>query len=149
MSVPLNANSPSVGTPPLADQSILDKFAKIETVAQRYQLNCKKNKVDNFPPKKPVTHSSQQLQLSIDSKATLFPVIHRRNLLILSEKHDAFIIRKSTLKTIWSKMGYARTWRIKSLNSWSCDWIQICVLHLICISTGGGAAGNYKSVLKD
>ncbi|KAI3950023.1 hypothetical protein MKW92_044052 [Papaver armeniacum] len=65
MSVLLYANSPSVGTPPLADQSILDRFGKIETVAQRHQLNCKKNKVYNFPPKKPVSHSSQQLQMCL------------------------------------------------------------------------------------
>lgn len=35
MSLPLNANSPSVGTPPVAEQAILDKFAKIDTVTVR------------------------------------------------------------------------------------------------------------------
>lgn len=36
MSVPLNANSPSVGTPPFADQSVLERFSKIEMVTARY-----------------------------------------------------------------------------------------------------------------
>ena len=36
MSVPLNANSPSVGTPPSADQTMLDRFSKIEMVTMRY-----------------------------------------------------------------------------------------------------------------
>lgn len=48
MNVHLNANSPKVGTPPLADQSMLDRFSKIEMVTMRYQLNCKKNKVDEY-----------------------------------------------------------------------------------------------------
>jgi hypothetical protein len=36
MSVPLNANSPSVGTPPLVDQTMLERFSKIEMVTMRY-----------------------------------------------------------------------------------------------------------------
>lgn len=36
MSVPLNANSPSIGTTTLADQAILERFSKIETLTQRY-----------------------------------------------------------------------------------------------------------------
>lgn len=36
MSVPLNANSPSIGTTTLPDQAILDRFSKIETLTQRY-----------------------------------------------------------------------------------------------------------------
>lgn len=35
MSVPLNANSPSVGTPPFADQSMIERFSKIEMVTSR------------------------------------------------------------------------------------------------------------------
>jgi hypothetical protein len=35
ISVPLNANSPSIGTPPMADQSMLERFAKIEMVTMR------------------------------------------------------------------------------------------------------------------
>ncbi|CAN7087750.1 unnamed protein product [Brassica oleracea var. botrytis] len=48
MSVPVNARSSSVGTQALGDHSILDRFAKIELVAARYQLNCKKHKVDEY-----------------------------------------------------------------------------------------------------
>lgn len=36
MSIPMNANSPSVGTPPLADQTILQRFSKIEMALMRY-----------------------------------------------------------------------------------------------------------------
>ncbi|KAK0598768.1 hypothetical protein LWI29_037829 [Acer saccharum] len=60
MSVPLNANSPSVGTPPLADQTVLDRFAKIDSV-MRYKLSSKKNKVDDYPIRKPRTYSAQYL----------------------------------------------------------------------------------------
>lgn len=35
MSVPLNANSPSVGTPPFADQTMIERFSKIEMVTAR------------------------------------------------------------------------------------------------------------------
>lgn len=38
MGVPLNASSPPVGTPPLGDQIMLDRFNKIEVVAARYFL---------------------------------------------------------------------------------------------------------------
>ncbi|KAG2722576.1 hypothetical protein I3760_02G133100 [Carya illinoinensis] len=59
ISVPLNANSPSVGSPPLADQTMLERFSKIEMVTMRHQLNCKKNKVDNI--RKPNTYPLQPL----------------------------------------------------------------------------------------
>lgn len=36
VSVPLNANSPSIGTPVLVDQTILERFSKIEMVTMRY-----------------------------------------------------------------------------------------------------------------
>lgn len=36
ISVPLNAGSPSVGTPSSTDQSMLERFSKIETVTMRY-----------------------------------------------------------------------------------------------------------------
>lgn len=39
MSVPLNANSPSVGTPPLADHTMLERFSKIEMVTMRYSVH--------------------------------------------------------------------------------------------------------------
>ncbi|KDO64936.1 hypothetical protein CISIN_1g000899mg [Citrus sinensis] len=61
MSVPLNANSPSVGTPPFADQSVLERFSKIEMVTARYQLNSNKKKVDDYPVRKPSAHSAQNL----------------------------------------------------------------------------------------
>ncbi|XP_044500221.1 protein PHYTOCHROME-DEPENDENT LATE-FLOWERING-like [Mangifera indica] len=67
ISVPLNANSPSVGTPPLSDQSILDKFLKIESVVKRYQLNSKKNKVDDCQMRKPNTYSTQNLLVCLRS----------------------------------------------------------------------------------
>ncbi|PPR87979.1 hypothetical protein GOBAR_AA32715 [Gossypium barbadense] len=59
ISVPLNASSPSVGTPPSADQSVLERFSKIEIVTMRCQLNRKKNKADEYHVRKPSTHSPQ------------------------------------------------------------------------------------------
>ncbi|XP_031275450.1 protein PHYTOCHROME-DEPENDENT LATE-FLOWERING-like [Pistacia vera] len=67
ISVPLNANSPSVGTPPLSDQSILDKFSKIENVVMRYQLNSRKNKVDDYQMRKPNSYSAQNLLACLNS----------------------------------------------------------------------------------
>ncbi|XP_008782992.2 protein PHYTOCHROME-DEPENDENT LATE-FLOWERING-like isoform X1 [Phoenix dactylifera] len=61
MNVPLNANSPSIGTAPMCDQIILERFAKIEIITQRYHLNLKKNKVDDCPARKPVTHANQKV----------------------------------------------------------------------------------------
>ncbi|XP_009382963.2 protein PHYTOCHROME-DEPENDENT LATE-FLOWERING [Musa acuminata AAA Group] len=58
---PLIANSPSIGTAPVGDQVILERFAKIDAVAQRYQLNIKKNTVDEYPAREPVQYSTQQL----------------------------------------------------------------------------------------
>ncbi|KAI4355402.1 hypothetical protein L6164_004181 [Bauhinia variegata] len=52
VSVPLNVSSPSVGTPALADQTLVERFSKIEMVTMRHQLNCKKNKVDDYPIRK-------------------------------------------------------------------------------------------------
>ncbi|CAM8906793.1 unnamed protein product [Rhodiola kirilowii] len=57
-SVPPNVNSPSIGTPSVADQTILERFTKIEMVTNRYNLNAKKNKVDNYI-RKPIAHSPQ------------------------------------------------------------------------------------------
>ncbi|KAA8540341.1 hypothetical protein F0562_024740 [Nyssa sinensis] len=67
MSVPLNASSPSVGTPPLVDQIMLDRFSKIETISMRHQLNCKKNKTDEYPIRKPNTYPAEQLLLHLSS----------------------------------------------------------------------------------
>ncbi|XP_057548486.1 protein PHYTOCHROME-DEPENDENT LATE-FLOWERING [Amaranthus tricolor] len=60
----MNASSPSVNTPQLIDQSMQDRFAKIERVAMRYQLNCKKNKADLYP-RRPQTFSSKELQIRL------------------------------------------------------------------------------------
>ncbi|XP_022715321.1 nuclear receptor coactivator 3-like isoform X2 [Durio zibethinus] len=67
ISVPLNASSPSVGTPPLADQTMLERFSKIETVTMRYQPNSKKNKVDEYHIRKPSTYSPQLLSACLTS----------------------------------------------------------------------------------
>ncbi|KAK6914660.1 Spt20-like, SEP domain [Dillenia turbinata] len=58
VNIPINATSPSIGTPPLADQTMLDKFSKIEMLTTRYQLNSKKNKVDDCS-RKPNTFNLQ------------------------------------------------------------------------------------------
>ncbi|KAK1307861.1 hypothetical protein QJS10_CPA09g00047 [Acorus calamus] len=64
MNAPLNANSPSVGNAPV-DPVLLDRFSKIEMVTSKYKLNCKKNKVDNIPTRKPTGHSLQQLSICL------------------------------------------------------------------------------------
>ncbi|PPE02810.1 hypothetical protein GOBAR_DD00179 [Gossypium barbadense] len=58
ISAPLNASSPSVGTPPVGDQTMLERFSKIEIVTMRHKLNIK-NKVDEYHAGKPRTHSPQ------------------------------------------------------------------------------------------
>ncbi|XP_039070098.1 protein PHYTOCHROME-DEPENDENT LATE-FLOWERING-like isoform X2 [Hibiscus syriacus] len=67
MSVPLNASSPSVGTPPLGDQTMLERFSKIEIVTMRYQFNRKKNKVDEYHVRKPSSHSPQLMSACLTS----------------------------------------------------------------------------------
>ncbi|KAF7843627.1 protein PHYTOCHROME-DEPENDENT LATE-FLOWERING isoform X1 [Senna tora] len=67
VSVPLNANSPSVGGPVLVDQTIFERFSKIEMVTMRHQLNCKKNKVDDYPIKKKNSYSPQHLSLCLSN----------------------------------------------------------------------------------
>ncbi|XWS12183.1 hypothetical protein CRYUN_Cryun37aG0068000 [Craigia yunnanensis] len=64
---PFNASSPSVGTPPLADQTMLERFSKIEIVTMRYQLNSKKNKVEEYHVQKSSTHSPQLLSTCLAS----------------------------------------------------------------------------------
>ncbi|XP_076885770.1 protein PHYTOCHROME-DEPENDENT LATE-FLOWERING-like [Bidens hawaiensis] len=54
---PFNASSPLVGKE--ADKSIRDKFSKIEMLTARYQLNMKKNKVDEYIEN--TSFSTQQL----------------------------------------------------------------------------------------
>ncbi|XVF74276.1 hypothetical protein PTKIN_Ptkin13bG0097200 [Pterospermum kingtungense] len=67
ISVPFNASSPSIGTSPLADQTTLERFSKIEIVTMRYQLNSKKNKVEEYHVRKPSTHSPQRLATCLAS----------------------------------------------------------------------------------
>ncbi|KAL1810626.1 protein PHYTOCHROME-DEPENDENT LATE-FLOWERING [Daucus carota subsp. sativus] len=69
MGVPLNASSPPVGTPPLGDQIMLDRFTKIELVTARFKVNCKKNRVDDHPLKKSNIYSAQQLMHHLSSDA--------------------------------------------------------------------------------
>ncbi|OEL29892.1 hypothetical protein BAE44_0009088 [Dichanthelium oligosanthes] len=67
MHAPLNASSPSVGTTPMGDQAILDKFAKIDNLSHRYQLHSKKNKVDKIPQRKPMINASQDVARCLSS----------------------------------------------------------------------------------
>lgn len=57
VSGPFNASSPLVGKE--ADKSMRDRFSKIEMLTLRYQLNNKKNKVDEY--KKSTAFPTQQL----------------------------------------------------------------------------------------
>ncbi|KAL8242732.1 hypothetical protein R6Q59_013034 [Mikania micrantha] len=57
ISGPYNATSPLVGKE--IDKSLRDKFSKIELLTARYQLNMKKNKVDEY--KDTTSYSSQEL----------------------------------------------------------------------------------------
>ncbi|KAG6395660.1 hypothetical protein SASPL_141783 [Salvia splendens] len=68
ISIPINASCPPVGSQALGDQTT-ERFSKIETVAMRYQLNCKKGKDDEYLMSKSSTYSTQQLvsHLSSDS----------------------------------------------------------------------------------
>ncbi|KAL1538079.1 protein PHYTOCHROME-DEPENDENT LATE-FLOWERING-like [Salvia divinorum] len=66
MSIPINARCPPVGSQALGDLTT-EKFSKIETVAMRYQLNCKKGKDDAYPMRKPSTYSTQQLMSHLSS----------------------------------------------------------------------------------
>ncbi|KAF5181649.1 Phytochrome-dependent late-flowering [Thalictrum thalictroides] len=56
---PTNANSPSISTPHVADQNILERFSKIDMLTQRRQLNRKKKKGDDYPARKPLSYSTQ------------------------------------------------------------------------------------------
>ncbi|XP_051135619.1 protein PHYTOCHROME-DEPENDENT LATE-FLOWERING [Andrographis paniculata] len=70
ISLPINASSPPVGTQSSGDQSILERFSKIEIVAMRCQLNNRKNKVEEYPIRKqPNSFSTQAVAalLSVDS----------------------------------------------------------------------------------
>jgi hypothetical protein len=66
ISVPVNARSPSVGPQTLGDHAILDRFSKIERVAARYQLNCKKHKVDEYS-RRPRVYAKQPLTVCLSN----------------------------------------------------------------------------------
>ncbi|KAL5227800.1 hypothetical protein ABZP36_016065 [Zizania latifolia] len=55
----LNASSPSVGTAPMGNQAILERFLNIDAISQRY-IHSKKNKVVNLPQRKPMINASQE-----------------------------------------------------------------------------------------
>ncbi|KAK6124703.1 hypothetical protein DH2020_041558 [Rehmannia glutinosa] len=68
MGVPITANSPPVGNQPLGgDQTMLERFSKIEMVTMSHQLNNKKNKVEEYPIRKPNTYSAQHLATHLSS----------------------------------------------------------------------------------
>ncbi|KAJ4909438.1 Spt20 family protein [Raphanus sativus] len=60
--VSANAVGPSVGNQTVGDHAILDRFSKIERVAARYQLNCKKHKVDDYS-RRPRSYVPQRLMV--------------------------------------------------------------------------------------
>ncbi|KAJ1401093.1 hypothetical protein SESBI_29103 [Sesbania bispinosa] len=94
--VPLNANSPSVGTPALVDQgtqNMLERFSKIEMVTMRHQLNFKKNKVDDYPIKKQNMFSPHPLASYLANATNTEGLIDEasslsklRTMMIMSEK---------------------------------------------------------------
>ncbi|XP_074294813.1 protein PHYTOCHROME-DEPENDENT LATE-FLOWERING-like [Silene latifolia] len=58
---PMNVSNPSISSPQFTERNMLERFAKIEVVAMRHQLNCKKkNKADDFP-RKPRAFSAREL----------------------------------------------------------------------------------------
>ncbi|KAK4269052.1 hypothetical protein QN277_022257 [Acacia crassicarpa] len=65
VTVPLNANSPSVGTPASVDSAILDRFSKFEMVTKRHKLNCKKNKVEDYLIRKQNSYSPQNVAVRL------------------------------------------------------------------------------------
>ncbi|KAG2313193.1 hypothetical protein Bca52824_024750 [Brassica carinata] len=58
--VSANAVGPAMGNQTVGDHAILDRFSKIERVAARYQLNCKKHKVDEYS-RRPRSYVPQRL----------------------------------------------------------------------------------------
>ncbi|KAK4771871.1 hypothetical protein SAY86_013646 [Trapa natans] len=61
ISVPLSANSPSISTSSVADQSVLERFSKIEMVTMRHQLNRIKSKADDCTLRKPEIFPTESL----------------------------------------------------------------------------------------
>ncbi|KAK8952034.1 hypothetical protein KSP39_PZI003252 [Platanthera zijinensis] len=64
---PMNASSPSIGTSSMIDQMLMDRFAKIEMATQRWHINARKNKVEKYPTRKPLTYSCQQMKVSLSN----------------------------------------------------------------------------------
>ncbi|CAH8334593.1 unnamed protein product [Eruca vesicaria subsp. sativa] len=64
--VSANNVGPSVGNPTVGDHAILDRFSKIERVAAKYQLNCKKHKVDEYS-RRPRSYVPQRLMACFSS----------------------------------------------------------------------------------
>ncbi|KAF8099518.1 hypothetical protein N665_0242s0005 [Sinapis alba] len=64
--VSANAVGPPVGNQTAGDHAILERFSKIERVAGRYQLNCKKHKVDEYS-RRPRSYVPQRLMVCISS----------------------------------------------------------------------------------
>lgn len=62
----LNASSPSIGTTPMGDQAILDKFVKIDNISHRYQLFNKK-KFDKISQKKTIINRNQNVAGCLNS----------------------------------------------------------------------------------
>ncbi|CAG7893396.1 unnamed protein product [Brassica rapa] len=60
--VSANAVGPPLGNQTTGDHAILDRFSKIERVAARYQLNCKKHKVDEYS-RRPRSYVPQRLMV--------------------------------------------------------------------------------------
>ncbi|EPS67659.1 hypothetical protein M569_07116 [Genlisea aurea] len=67
MSVPMNASSPPVGTQSLGDQTLLERFSKIEIVSVRHKINLRKIKVNEYPNRKSNAHSTQWLNAIFSS----------------------------------------------------------------------------------
>ncbi|KAL3632864.1 hypothetical protein CASFOL_025848 [Castilleja foliolosa] len=65
MSLPIS--SPPVGSQPLGDQTMLERFSKIEIVTMRCQLNCNRNKVNEYPIRKTNAYSPQLLMSRLPS----------------------------------------------------------------------------------
>ncbi|KAJ0232035.1 Protein PHYTOCHROME-DEPENDENT LATE-FLOWERING [Hirschfeldia incana] len=60
--VSANAVGPSVGNQAVGDHAVLDRFSKIERVAAKCQLNCKKHKVDDYS-RRPRSYVPQRLMV--------------------------------------------------------------------------------------
>ncbi|XP_011623128.1 mediator of RNA polymerase II transcription subunit 15a isoform X2 [Amborella trichopoda] len=73
---PLSANSPSTGTPPMAnpgtkDSVILERFSKAILLTQRTKLNRKINKIEEYPERKPTTYSLQLLSICLTNAMSI------------------------------------------------------------------------------